>query len=112
MKITYGTDGSWTTTRDGQVINGGSLDPQPTGSDWAVLKSTFESKGAVIVSSLWSADAGAWLPAKDKCGSGVANADLAGSSFSVSNLKITGSIVQGPTPTVCGSDLETEIITI
>jgi len=88
-------DGSWTTIRDGQVINSGSLSPSPGGFDWGVIKSSYESKGAVIYSSEWSG----WVPVED-CGT---SGNLPGSHFSVSNLRIKGSIVQGPTPRACGS---------
>merc|ERR1712146_551670 len=95
MRIEYGADGSWTTIRDGQVINSGSLSPSPGGFDWGVIKSSYENKGAVIYSSEWSG----WVPVED-CGT---SGNLPGSHFSVSNLRIKGSIVQGPTPRACGS---------
>merc|ERR1711981_726930 len=93
IRVEYGTDGSWTTIRDGQVINAGSLSPSPGGFDWGVIKSSYESKGAVIYSSEWAG----WVPVDD-CGT---SGNLPGSHFSVSNLKIKGSIVQGPTPIAC-----------
>merc|ERR1712006_36495 len=89
----YGADGSWTTIRDGQIINSGSLSPSPGGFDWGVIKSSYESKGAVIYSSEWQG----WVPAED-CGT---SGNLPGSHFSIRNLRIKGSIVQGPTPTRC-----------
>jgi len=95
MRIEYGADGSWTTIRDGQRIGGGSLSPQPSGWDWSVIKSNYESKGALIYSSEWVG----WVPVDD-CGSGPGNLDA--SHFKVSNLKIGGSVVQGPTPRSCG----------
>jgi len=107
VKVTYGTDGTWTTIRDGQVIDAGSLNPRPDGNAWAVVKHYYESKGAVIISSEWTG----WVPV-ESCGGNANEAELQASHFSVRNLKITGSIVQGPTPKACGSDLETELITI
>merc|ERR1712190_415536 len=95
MRIEYGTDGSWTTIRDGQTIGGGSLSPQPNGWDWSVIKSNYETKGALIYSSEWVG----WVPVDD-CGKGPG--DLDGSHYKVSNLKISGSVVQGPTPRSCG----------
>jgi len=94
MRIEYGADGTWTTIRDGQVIGAGSLSPTPGGWDWSVIKSTYEGKGAVIYSSEWSG----WVPVEE-CGT---SGNLPGSYFSVSNLRIKGSIVQGPTPRACG----------
>jgi len=95
MRIEYGADGTWTTIRDGQVINGGTMNPSPGGADWAALKSAYESKGAVIYSSEWVG----WVPVDD-CGGG---GDLESSHFSISNLRIKGQVVQGPTPRACSS---------
>merc|ERR1712151_1044077 len=57
------------------------------------IKSTYESKGAVIYSSEWEG----WVPVED-CGT---HGNLGGSHFSISNLRIKGSIMQGPNPTRC-----------
>jgi len=95
MKVEYGNDGKLTITRDGQQISGDSLDPPASGNDWGIVKSTYESKGGVIYSSQWT---GSWVPA-DFCGGGPG--DLDGSHFSISNLKISGSVVQGPEPQKC-----------
>jgi len=97
MRIEHAPDGAWTTTRDGQVISWGSLSPSAGTGDAAVIKSSMESKGAVIYSSLWTG----WVPLDD-CGS---TGDLGSSHFSVKNLKITGAVVQGPEPRKCMSDL-------
>merc|ERR1712125_91627 len=94
MRIEYGTDGSWTTIRDGQTIGGGSLSPQPSGWDWSIIKSNYETKGALIYSSEWIG----WVPVDD-CGQGPGN--LGASHFKVSNLRIAGGVVQGPTPRPC-----------
>jgi hypothetical protein len=102
MRIEHSTDGTWTTTRDGQVIAYGSLDPPPAASDTGVIKSTMENKGAVIYSSLWTG----WVPVDD-CG--TQPGDLDSSSFSVKNLKINGAVVQGPTPTACASEGEVAV---
>lgn len=95
MRIEYGTDGTWTTIRDGQTINAGMMSPPPSQESWNVLKSTYESKGGVLYSSEWTG----WVPEVDQCGD---NAKNTGSShFTVSNLKVTGSIVQGPQARKC-----------
>lgn len=94
MRIEYGQDGSWTTLRDGQNI--GALSPSPSGSDWEVIKNFHESYGAVIYSSQWTG----WVPVDD-CGTNPG--DLNSARFRVSNLKIAGSVVQGPIPTKCSS---------
>merc|ERR1719454_757307 len=95
MKVEYGNDGKLMITRDGQQISGDSFDPPAGGGDWGTVKSTYESKGGVIYSSQWT---GAWVPA-DFCGGGPG--DLDGSHFAVSNLRISGSVVQGPEPQKC-----------
>jgi len=97
MKVEYGSDGRFTITRDGQQISGDSLDPPASGQDWGIVQSTYQSKGGVIYSSQWT---GSWVPA-DFCGGGPG--DLDGSQFRISNLRISGSVVQGPEPSKCGS---------
>eukprot|EP00475_Leptophrys_vorax_P001046 TRINITY_DN1054_c0_g2_i1.p1 TRINITY_DN1054_c0_g2~~TRINITY_DN1054_c0_g2_i1.p1 ORF type:complete len:313 (+),score=67.81 TRINITY_DN1054_c0_g2_i1:40-978(+) len=101
MKIEYGTDGTWTTIRDGQVISPSDLSPGPTGNDWYVLQQQYSSRGAVIYSSLWTG----WVPVDD-CGT---SGDLGSSGFSISNLVITGTVVQGPTPRACSNAVNTTI---
>ena len=93
MKVTYDTNGVWTTTRNGQVISPSSLSPSPSSSDWATVKQYYGTRGAVIYSSQWTG----WVPVSD-CGE---SGDLSTSTFSIKNLKITGSVLQGPEPTVC-----------
>merc|ERR1712139_236026 len=97
MKVEYGTDGKFTITWDGQQISGDSLDPPAGGNDWNIVQSTYQSKGGIIYSSQWT---GSWVPA-DFCGGGPG--DLGGSRFRISNLQVSGSVVQGPEPTKCGS---------
>jgi hypothetical protein len=96
MKIEYGTDGQWTTIRDGQIIAPSNLSPSPLSGDWNTLVGAYKNQGAVIYSSQWTG----WVPASN-CGTNAG--DLAGSQYSVKNLVITGSVVQGPTPKVCTS---------
>jgi len=71
------------------------MSPQPGADAWAILKSAYETKGALIYSSEWTG----WVPVQD-CGT---SGDLGASHFSVSNLQITGSVVQGPTPRKCST---------
>lgn len=92
MKQVFGTDGTWTTYRDGVQV--GPLNPAPQGYDWSELQSQYSTYGAVVYSSQWVG----WVP-DSSCGAGPGN--LGGSSFTISNLKITGTVVQGPTPSGC-----------
>jgi len=92
MRIDY-SNGKATISRDGEQLQGFS--PVPSGSDYAVIKEHHQQKGAVIYSSQWTGD---WVPA-ESCGTGPG--DIGGSRFSVSNLRIYGSVVQGPTPQLC-----------
>ena len=93
MKVTFGTDGSWTTCRDWDCISMLNLSPMPGGSDVATLVKYYSGVGAVIYSSQWQG----WVPVAS-CGGG---GDLQSSSFKISNLRIIGTVVQGPTPTAC-----------
>ncbi len=93
MRIEHAADGSWTTTRDGQVIAPSALNPPPQASDWATVAASLSTRGAVIYSSQWVG----WVPVSE-CGT---TGDLATSAFAVSNLRIYGTVVQGPAPRVC-----------
>merc|ERR1711865_1040927 len=93
-KVEYGNDGKLTITRDGQRISGDDLS-FVSGSDWGIVQSTYQNQGAVLYSSQWTCD---WVPA-DFCGGGPG--DLGGSRFSISNLQVSGSVVQGPEPQKC-----------
>jgi len=96
MRIDYDDAGHMTVSRDGQPI--AAMDPAPQDSDYDAIKKMHDSSGAVIYSSIWT---GSWVPGPTDCGTGPA--ELAGSTFTVSNLKIHGSVVQGPEPQRCSS---------
>jgi hypothetical protein len=98
MKIDTDLNGVVTVTRDGQVVRV-SQNGSPTASDLNTLKSAYQTKGAVIYSSQWVG----WVPpVRNQCG-GSSGGNLASSVYKVSNLKITGTVVQGPTPCICGA---------
>ena len=52
-----------------------------------------EERGAVVYSSQWVG----WVPVSD-CGT---SGNLDDAVYTVSNLKIVGKVLQGPTPTEC-----------
>jgi len=93
MRFDYSPNGQITATQNGQVLN---ISPSPQGSDWSTIQSYYQSRGAVIYSSQWTG----WTPTCPGQGSS-GNGNLGGSSFSISNLRITGTVVQGPVPASC-----------
>jgi len=95
MKISHAADGTMTVVRDGVTISSPNYNPGPQSQDIQTIRDVYASKGAVIYSSLWTG----WVPTLPVGCSG--NGDLGSSYFTVSNLKITGTVVQGPTPTLC-----------
>merc|ERR1711957_631746 len=98
MKIAYDETGQWTVSKDGEVFT--DYSPVPDGTTWDLVKSTHESRGAVIYGSEWIG----WVPVED-CGTTAG--DLYNSSYSISNLVISGSVVQGPVPTKCSQPATT-----
>lgn len=81
MKATYSEDGNHVDVKVGGSSYGGNG-----------LETLMSQYGAVIYSSQWVG----WVPGS--CGG---DGDLQASSFSVSNVKIKGRVIQGPKPTVC-----------
>lgn len=94
MRAAYGTDGSQTLTKNGQPLSG--YDPSPNGDTWRVIQQEMQSKGVVVYGSEWTG----WVP-EEWCGSDGSDSDLAASSYSISNIVVQGSVVQGPEPTKC-----------
>jgi len=93
LRHEYTADGHWTTTRNGVSI--GALSPAPRPEDWAVVQRSHQTRGAVIYASQWVG----WVPAVPGCN--TQNGDLVNSIFSVKNLRVNGTLVQGPRPKVC-----------
>merc|ERR1712066_674947 len=81
MKATYSADGNHLDMQVGSNHYSGSG-----------MADEMAKYGAVIYSSQWVG----WVPGS--CGG---DGNLQASSFSVSNVKITGTVVQGPEPTLC-----------
>merc|ERR1712194_875687 len=92
MKIAYDETGHMTVSRDGEVF--ADYSPAPDDTTWVLVKSYHEGRGAVIYGSEWVG----YVPVED-CGTTAG--DLNNSSYSISNLVISGSVVQGPVPTKC-----------
>jgi hypothetical protein len=100
MKVAYELDGTFSVTRsdlDGQELdtfNSSDLSPQPTSTDFATLAEAYSQQGAVIYSSQWVG----WVPEKETCGD---NGNISNSNYTVSNLKVVGSVLKGPEPAFC-----------
>jgi len=95
MKITYDKSGNWFTTHNGIQISPSDLNPRPQNYDTQMLQTYYSQKGAVIVSTQWVG----WVPGAGGCPTNPG--DLPSSSFTVKNLRINGTVVQGPTPRGC-----------
>lgn len=91
MKAEFSQDGWMTVSIDGNKID--VSHPVPSKNAQAFVAETMKSKGAQIQSTQWQG----WVPKAGACGSG----DLGSSVFSVSNVRVVGTVVQGPEPTKC-----------
>jgi hypothetical protein len=110
MRAEYDTAGRLTLTHENQTITPKQWVPLPNASDWSVTERSYASLGAVIYSSQWIG----WAPAQalgcidpHSCNfptPGNCSAVLASSTYTVSNLEVFGTVVQGPVPTVCKVD--------
>jgi len=85
----------WTTSNSLSVSVDGRLSSGDGFSD------VMAAYGAVLYSSQWTG----WVP-----GSCSGDGDLAASSFTVSNLRIQGSVVQGPEPTKCSGNYSVSVV--
>jgi len=89
VKAAFSTDGWMSVSIDGVQFQ--YKNPVPSGNAQAYVAKIMQSTGAQIQSSQWQG----WVPGS--CGSG----DLSSSSFTVSNIKVQGSVVQGNEPNRC-----------
>merc|ERR1712070_446335 len=90
VKAEFGSDGFMHTYFNGNEIGG--YCPYPSGNSISFVKDTMNSRGVVFSSSQWTG----WVP-----GAGNVNGDLDDSVFSVSNVRVSGSVVMGPEPPKC-----------
>lgn len=99
MRVEYSQDGVQRVLKDGNELT--DFNPVPNDQAWGVIKDNMQNKGVVLVGTEWTG----WVALSEECNSGDANREneegLARSSFSISNLVIMGSPVQGPTPQKC-----------
>uniref|UniRef100_A0A6T8UVI0 Cellulase n=1 Tax=Noctiluca scintillans TaxID=2966 RepID=A0A6T8UVI0_NOCSC len=94
MKAEWSADGWMTVTMDGNVVD--VSNPVPSENAKEYMAQQMQSIGAQIQSSQWVG----WVPGASNCpGSG----DLGSSKYSVRNLRISGTVLQGVEPTKCSS---------
>lgn len=94
MRVEFDEQGRMTTFVDGVRYEFSDLRGQKP-SDWEMVRETYSTRGAVIYSSQWSG----WVPTFGSCQS--RNGNTQGSRYEVSNLRIQGSVVRGPIPSLC-----------
>jgi len=72
--------------------------PVPSSQAEKYVHDTMISKGAQIESSQWVG----WVPTGDGCPGG---GSVGSSTFSISNLKVAGTVVQGPEASKCAAEI-------
>jgi len=102
MRVEYDYDGRQSIYQSGQSVS--DFSPSPLGQDWDIIKSEMQSKGVVIYGSEWEG----WVP-EEWCGTAGC---LECSSYSISNMVVSGSVVQGPEPSRCQSFANTTDISV
>jgi len=94
IKAEFSGDGWMTVYMDNQKVN---VDhPVPSAACHKYVHDTMARVGAQIQSSQWVG----WVPSGTCGGSG----DLGSSSFKIENLRVSGTVVQGPRPPTCGGN--------
>jgi len=91
VKAEWSTDGWMTVTIDGNVVQ--VTNPTPSNNARAYVAQIMQQLGVQFHSTQWQG----WVPSGNCGGAG----DLAGSVFSVDNVQVYGSVVQGQTPAGC-----------
>jgi len=94
IKADFAQDGTLTVSMDGVPNN--KYSPFPAGASNGVVVKTMSSIGAVIESSQWFG----WAPAQGSCPKGSKD-QLPTSKFAVSNVRVMGTVKQGPDPAKC-----------
>merc|ERR1712217_630852 len=99
IRAEFSADGWMTVYMDGTKVD--VSHPVPSEKAHQYVHDTMASKGAQIQSSQWVG----WVPSGNCPGGG----DLGGSTFSIKNIRVSGSIVQGREPARCSvTTLEAE----
>jgi hypothetical protein len=93
IRAEFSQDGWMTVSVDGQKID--VSNPVPSESAHKYVHDTMASVGAQIQSSQWVG----WVPSGNCQGGG----GLDSSTYSIKNIKVSGSVVQGSAPPTCSS---------
>jgi hypothetical protein len=96
IRAEFDEDGKLRVTMDG--VANDQYSPFPSFSSNDEVVKTMNCVGAVIESSQWFG----WAPAHDSCPKG-SNDTLANSHFSISNVNVMGSVLQGLEPAKCAN---------
>jgi len=90
MRAEFAEDGTMTVTLNGSIVNVNL----PSSSPKEKVVQVMASKGAMFHSTQWQG----WVPEGTSCPTG---GNLASSQFSVSNVTVYGTVVQGKEPQKC-----------
>lgn len=102
FRAEFAENGWMTVFVDGQQVNG--YNPTPSQSSVNYAQQTMSSVGAQIMSSQWQG----WVPSGN-CGAG---GSLEASTYSINNIVISGSVVQGNPPQLCSGQEEETVIAV
>lgn len=91
VHVDFSDDGWMTVIVNGQSVDAGSLSPAPSGQDASAIVNIAQTRGFVLESSQWTG----WVPGS--CSTG----EMSSSQFSISNVRVQGSVVKGPQPQGC-----------
>jgi len=100
VKAAFSWDGWMTVTMDGTKVD--VTHPVPSENAHAYVKETMAKVGAQIQSSQWVG----WVPAGNCPGGG----DVADSTFQIRNVRVSGTIVQGPQATKCSGSANVTVV--
>jgi len=92
FKASFSTDGWMEVTIDGQKV--AVTNPTPNQAEQNVVRDTMNKVGAQIQSSQWQG----WVPS----GNCPGNGGMSNSQFSIQNIRVSGTLLQGPAPRSCG----------
>lgn len=95
VRTEFAADGYMTVYMDGSKVE--VANPVPSSDAVAYVNQTMVHNGAQIQSSQWVG----WVPTDDSCT--TSSGDLSTSAFTISNITISGTVVQGTAPAVCST---------